>query len=93
MKTKAPRYSAEKRFKKRYCDPVTGDLRVEISFVRLDPAEWAYQSRKIFEAYKGVLAGLLGRPATDDEVFGRVSIEPGILKNLAKKNQEVTTNV
>ncbi|MBN2120685.1 MAG: hypothetical protein JW734_06490 [Candidatus Omnitrophica bacterium] len=95
MKTiKAPKYSAEKRFCKRYCDPETGELRVELTFVRLDSEEWtSWYSRRVFEAYKGLLKGLLGRDATDDEIFGRVSIEPGILKNLEKKKKNVIAEV
>ena len=56
-------------FTLRFGDPA----RIKVEFEPLShggPAEARYRKEKIFEAYTQLLRSLLGRPATDAEVFG-----------------------
>lgn len=90
--------SAQDNFNRRFGSPP----RIEVRFVDIDSEpDPGYHYDKIFDAWVGCVRSLLGREPTEDEIFGRVSLEAvineerrkGIYHGCLNNTQEIKDNV
>ena len=63
----------ENKMKKRFGDP----MRITVSFPKkpMSSSELTIHNKGLASAYIGLLESLLGRKPTQDEIYGRVSLE------------------